>query len=77
MRILTFWVLDSIIYSPIHGLAIPSIPSLTISKGDRNVQYHMSVHHMPVMKIYFLEIGFSGRVVIYLLLGYHSYLTTH
>jgi len=77
MRILSFWVLDSIFYSPIHGFAIPSIPSLTISKGDRNVQYHMSVRHMPEGKIYSLGTGFLGRVVIYLLSGYHSFLTTH
>ena len=56
---------------------ISSLPSSFSDGYEKNAQYRMSVHHMPVMKKCCLEIVFLGQVIIYLPSGCHSYLTTH
>jgi len=57
------------------------IRSLSSSPSEkyngRNLQYRMSVHHMPVAKKCCLEIEILGQVIIYLLSECHSYLTNH
>ena len=54
-----------ICYLSVHS----SIPHL-VRPWNRYLRYRMSVHHMPVTMIRFLEIDSSGQVIIYSLLEY-------